>query len=154
MNDSAPTEDAKGLRMGMLRAARLARAFAAQAEDLRILREKNRALETHLEGLRHMQERQRELVELGEREMGRLRRETESRLRAITLHTRDEGRRAKLSARLARADLSPRDLLRLYEAISEEFCLLYPTRRIAEPSDKVQAVTAQPESLARFRFRG
>lgn len=138
----------------MLNAARLARAFAAQAEDLRVVREKKESLESQLEEFRQLQERQGELVELGEREMDRLRRETEGRLRAITLHTRDEDRQCKLSARLAQSDLSPRELVRWHEAISEEFCLLYPTRPTAEPPDRTRPAIPHAESLVQFRFRG
>lgn len=154
MNDAGPTQGSNGIRMGMLNTAGLARAYKVQAEDLQAIREKNEALETQLAELHQQQEKQRELVELGEREMDRLRRETESRLRAITLHTRDEDRHSKLSTRLAREDLPPRDLMRWHEAISEEFRLLYPTRPVAEPSDRTRPAIAQAESLTQFRFRG
>jgi hypothetical protein len=154
MSDSGPTQGSNGIKMGMLSTARLARAFAAQAEDLRVAREKGKVLESQLDEIRQLKERQRELAELGEREMERLRREAESRLRAITLHTRDEERRSKLSACLAQRDLSPRQLVRWHEAISDEFRLIYPTRPVAEPSDRTRGAITRAESLAQFRFRG
>lgn len=153
MNEADATHDPQTLKMGLLDVVRLAHAFATQKEELHRAREKNQALEKELDGLRERQDRQRELVELGEQEVERLRRETESRLRAITLHTRDEDRLARLRARLGAKDVSPRQLQRWHETISEEFRLMYPTRRIAEPSSRLECAGRDMESLARYRFR-
>ena len=153
MNDAVPTQGSDGIQMGMLQTARLARAFAAQVEDLRVLQEKNEVLEAELETLREQEERRREIIELGERQMDRLCRETESRLRAITLYTRDADRLARLKTCLARTDLSPRELVRWHEMISEEFHLLYPTRRLSEASGSSRGSNARTESLDSFRFR-
>ncbi|MFH1743022.1 MAG: hypothetical protein ABIH23_28790 [bacterium] len=153
MNDAVPTQGSNRIQMGMLQTIQLAQSFAEQVEELRALDEKNKALETELETFREQAERQREIVELGERQMERLRRETENRLRAMTLHTRDDDRLATLRNRLEQSDLSPGDLVRWHEAIAEEFYLLYPTRPLSEPLSRSRMPTVRTESLDQFRFR-
>ena len=153
MTDAVPTQGSNRIRMGMLQPVQLAQAFAEQAEELHVIHEKTKKLEAELETLREREKRHREMIELGERQMDHLRRETESRLRAITLYTQDEDRLASLRNQLAQPDLSPRELIRWHERISEEFRLLYPTRPLSEPSCGSQTSPMQAESLHQFRFR-
>jgi len=154
MSKTIRTGDFDSMRMGLLQTVQLARAYAEQAERLRGLEERSEALEAELRNFRGERERIGELIELGEREVGRLRDETVRHLGAITLHTQDEDRMARLESLLQRDDLSPAELVRWHERISEEFRLLYPTRPVSEPVRAVDSVHPIADSLAPFRLRG
>ncbi len=154
MNAIDLEEGSRKIKVGLLDTARLARAFAVQAEELRAAHEKNAVSQAQLDEIQKENAGDKELVDLGKKEMERLYRETEARLRAIALFNRDEEREMKLLASLRDRDLSPRELERWHDRISDEFRLIYPTQPRSLPSDRVRTATQKPDSLGQFRLRG
>ena len=153
MTEAIPTNNSNAIKMGMLQTVRMAQAFAAQAETLSAIQQKNESLQAELNALCERQEHQKEIIDLGVQQMDRLRKETEARLRAITLYTRDEKRLKTFQKRLSNPNLSPHELMRWHEMIQEEFRLLYPNRPLAKSADSAISQRPQMETLTQYRFR-